>query len=104
MPLALRSSPELMTLGRDPVASGMPPSSPSSTGGGEVLPISYSSAPPARGNFDPLWVPPTWEASSRWAPEIARGRWREFAEDNQDLWPELPIAYELSQVGLRGVL
>ena len=87
-----------MTLGGDSVASVTPPSAPARTG--EVLPISYSPSAPTQAPFDPLRVPPTWEASSRWAPEIARNRWREFAADNQDLWPELPVAYELSQVGL----
>jgi soluble lytic murein transglycosylase-like protein len=50
--------------------------------------------------FDPLQVPPTWELSSYWNPQVANAVWQRFVKDHQVLWPDLPVAFELSQVGL----
>jgi soluble lytic murein transglycosylase-like protein len=47
-----------------------------------------------------MTVPPTWETSSYWDPAAGRHVWEQFAKDNYGLWPDLPVAYELSQVGL----
>lgn len=45
-------------------------------------------------------IPPTWRSNERWDRARAWGEWEEFAEGHGEVWPELPIAYELSRVGL----
>ncbi len=45
-------------------------------------------------------IPGTWRANSRWDPEAGRIAWAAFAEAYGAHWPELTLAYELSQVGL----
>jgi soluble lytic murein transglycosylase-like protein len=45
-------------------------------------------------------IPPTWEESARWDRASAWGVWKSFAKDHGEAWPELPVAYELSRVGL----
>jgi len=50
--------------------------------------------------LDFMQVPPIWQESTHWDPEEARGVWEHFATDHRDLWPDLPVAFELSQVGL----
>jgi soluble lytic murein transglycosylase-like protein len=50
--------------------------------------------------LDFMQVPPTWEISSHWDPAVAGEVWERFATVHQDLWPDLPVAFELSQVGL----
>jgi soluble lytic murein transglycosylase-like protein/tetratricopeptide (TPR) repeat protein len=55
---------------------------------------------PAPAGLDFMTVPPTWETSSYWDPAAGRHVWEQFAKDNYGLWPDLPVAYELSQVGL----
>jgi soluble lytic murein transglycosylase-like protein/tetratricopeptide (TPR) repeat protein len=47
-----------------------------------------------------LSVPPTWQESAWWEPEVGQRLWRRFAEENADHWPELPAALELSRIGL----
>lgn len=45
-------------------------------------------------------IPGTWVANSRWDPERGREAWAGFAETYGEHWPELTLAFELSQVGL----
>ena len=45
-------------------------------------------------------IPGTWTPSTRWDPERGRKAWAEFAEKYAEHWPELTLAYELSEVGL----
>ena len=45
-------------------------------------------------------VPPTWQESAWWDPEVGLELWTRFAEDNAEHWPELPTALELSRIGL----
>ena len=45
-------------------------------------------------------IPPTWRSNERWDRAKAWGSWEDFAEDHAEAWPELPVAYELSRVGL----
>ncbi|MCO4772342.1 MAG: lytic transglycosylase domain-containing protein, partial [Deltaproteobacteria bacterium] len=45
-------------------------------------------------------IPPTWEANARWDRESAWGRWKDLSKDFGEAWPDLPVAYELSRVGL----
>ena len=48
----------------------------------------------------PVVVPPTWEVSSHWNPALAFDVWEGFVGRHEEIWPELPVAFELSQVGL----
>ncbi len=50
--------------------------------------------------FDPLVIPPTWAVSDYWNPEEGRELWEEFSQDYEEMWPDLPVAYELSRCGL----
>lgn len=93
------SSPSLLSLGSGSDSFGL--SRPNSEGdAGRLLPASMERKGGELRRFDPLDVPPTWEPSSRWSPELARGKWWRFSQDHQEIWPELPIAFELSQAGL----
>ena len=56
--------------------------------------------PPRRAPYDPLLIPPTWALSDYWNPEEGRELWEEFAQEYEEMWPELPVAYELSRCGL----
>jgi len=44
--------------------------------------------------------PSTWTSSTLWNPEDGWELWNQFVLNNQEYWPGLPAAYELSRVGL----
>jgi soluble lytic murein transglycosylase-like protein/tetratricopeptide (TPR) repeat protein len=62
--------------------------------------IARDRAAPAPSEVAALTIPATWAESEYWNPEEGRELWEEFAEDHEELWPELPAAYELSRCGL----
>jgi len=45
-------------------------------------------------------APNTWSPSSLWSPESGWEQWLNFVSNNQQHWPGLPTAYELSRIGL----
>jgi len=45
-------------------------------------------------------IPPTWQSNERWDRRRAWSAWKDFAAEYAEAWPDLPIAYELSRVGL----
>lgn len=45
-------------------------------------------------------IPPTWQSNDRWDRQKAWGTWKDFANKHAEAWPDLPVAYELSRVGL----
>ena len=67
-------------------------------GDSSVVAAAVGRAP--RPAFDPLVIPPTWALSDYWNPEEGRELWEEFTEEYQEMWPDLPVAYELSRCGL----
>ncbi|HCP46648.1 MAG TPA: hypothetical protein DIU15_11425, partial [Deltaproteobacteria bacterium] len=48
----------------------------------------------------PQELPSTWTPSVYWSRELGNQLWSNFAEQNQQLWPELQEAHELSHIGL----
>jgi len=95
------SWPGLMSLGKgsDSGVDGTLATSPKQTSATSQRP-SWQGDALERVPFDPDRVPPTWEPSSLWDPQEAAELWSQFAEEHEELWPELPVAYELSVVGL----
>ncbi len=45
-------------------------------------------------------APSTWSPSTLWNPESGWEQWINFVSNNQEHWPGLPAAYELSRIGL----
>ena len=61
--------------------------------------------PVAEGASDPRpagvsVIPPVWEPSIYWDPDLAGTTWEMFVDDHKELWPELTTAFELSRSGL----
>ncbi len=45
-------------------------------------------------------IPSTWQPSPWWDAERGRALWKEFVDEHEEHWPQLPAAYELSLIGL----